>query len=231
MSRNCGIYQIRNLVNNKKYIGQSTSLRRRKIKHFSELRNNSHINQHLQRAFSKYGEENFTFEIIEICDESTLNERESHHWSGYNWDTELYNLSKYAGSPPKLKGEDHPHYGKKFSKETRNKMSVARTGEGNSQWGNRGEKNHNYGKPMSEAVKRKISEANSGKGNGMFGVKGTCHPSSRKVKMIDKINGNVINLFDTIKDGAKYTGGSSSAIVSCCKGRTKTSGGYRWEYA
>lgn len=61
------IYQIRNLVNNKIYIGstQKDNSFRRRGEHFGELRNNNHCNKHLQASFNKTGEDNFVFEIIE----------------------------------------------------------------------------------------------------------------------------------------------------------------------
>jgi hypothetical protein len=34
----------------------------------------------------------------------------------------------------------------------------------------------------------------------------------------------------TIKEAGVFIGGSPKNIVSCCRGRLKTSGGYHWEY-
>lgn len=61
------IYKIRNLLNNKLYIGstQKENSFKRKGEHFCELRGNYHYNIHLQNAFNLYGEENFIYEIIE----------------------------------------------------------------------------------------------------------------------------------------------------------------------
>lgn len=71
-----GIYQVRNLVNNKRYIGLTECFRVRKTSHFTRLRKNIHINPKLQNAFNKYGEQNFVFEILEECDNKKLEERE-----------------------------------------------------------------------------------------------------------------------------------------------------------
>lgn len=58
------IYEIKNITNNKKYIGVTKNLRKRKNTHFSLLRNNKHHNIHLQNAYNKYGIKNFVFSVI-----------------------------------------------------------------------------------------------------------------------------------------------------------------------
>lgn len=79
-----GIYKITNLINNKIYIGQSIQLNKRISEHKRELKNNSHYNNHLQRAYNKYGIENFSFEIIENCTEDELYPRENYWITFYN---------------------------------------------------------------------------------------------------------------------------------------------------
>lgn len=64
-----GIYIIKNLVNNKVYVGQSINLRRRRNNHFRQLRKNTHCNQHLQRSFIKYGENNFQWQVLEYVND------------------------------------------------------------------------------------------------------------------------------------------------------------------
>lgn len=63
-----GIYMIKNIVDNKVYIGRSKSINLRFSSHKSNLRKNKHINKHLQNAWNKYGEDNFEFSVIEICE-------------------------------------------------------------------------------------------------------------------------------------------------------------------
>jgi group I intron endonuclease len=62
---NCGIYQIRNLVNDKVYNGQTNDLIDREKRWSKQLKNKSkRYNQHLIRSYHKYGSENFTFNIL-----------------------------------------------------------------------------------------------------------------------------------------------------------------------
>ena len=72
----CGIYIIENIINKKVYIGQSKNILLRLSNHKYELCNNKHGNSYLQRTWNKYGEENFTFEILCECTPEELNEKE-----------------------------------------------------------------------------------------------------------------------------------------------------------
>lgn len=67
-----GIYEIRNIINNNYYIGSAKNINRRWDRHRSGLRHNKHENVYLQRAWNKYGEEKFTFKVVEECDVSKL---------------------------------------------------------------------------------------------------------------------------------------------------------------
>lgn len=60
------IYQIKNLVNDKSYIGSTqNALPKRQREHLAALRGGYHFNKHLQSAWLKYGEKNFLFELVE----------------------------------------------------------------------------------------------------------------------------------------------------------------------
>lgn len=90
-----GIYQIRNLVTNQIYLGSaSRTFYYRWHLHRFHLRKKDHHCKHLQNSFNKYGEENFEFEIIEVCGTEVILEREQ-----YYLDTRKpeYNTVKFAG--------------------------------------------------------------------------------------------------------------------------------------
>lgn len=76
---NCGIYQIRNKINNKIYVGSSINMYKRFKNHKITLLLNKHKNIYLQRAVNKYGIKNFIFEVIEFCDKEKILIREDYY--------------------------------------------------------------------------------------------------------------------------------------------------------
>ena len=98
-----GIYRIRNLVNNKCYYGSAKKINRRWSKHKSQLKNNRHENILLQRAWSKYGEKNFIFEVVEECDETLLLITEQKYLDS----NPEYNISKKSSGGDNI--SNHPN--------------------------------------------------------------------------------------------------------------------------
>lgn len=90
----CGIYCFENLVNGKKYIGQSIHLKRRFQEHTTQLRLGKHINIHLQGAWNTYGEENFSKYVLEYCEPDELDEKEIYWIDFYDTLNNGYNLSE-----------------------------------------------------------------------------------------------------------------------------------------
>ena len=106
MNYNCGIYQIRNLVNNKIYIGSSIDLYNRKAVHFSYLGSNQHHSIYFQRAYNKYGIEPFIFEVLIYCDEENCLLFEQ-RFLDYYWNKGiLYNINPTAGNSLGIKHTD-----------------------------------------------------------------------------------------------------------------------------
>lgn len=136
-----GIYKIINIITNDFYIGSaSLSIKTRWKCHICELKKNKHRNIHLQRAWNKYGEESFIFEIIEYCEPEKCIKREQHYMDTLN---PQYNICKEASSRKgtkqpreaveklRLLNKGRPAWNKgiPFSKEVRKKMSRARKGK------------------------------------------------------------------------------------------------------
>ena len=141
------VYQIKNLINSKVYIGITTR--------DPEERWNDHLYSYpntdfvLYKAMRKYGLDNFQFSILQQTNDlEVLKNLEIKYIQEYNSycfqeDSNGYNMT--------LGGDGTVGY--KPSEETRIKISNALMGA----------KNPNYGKPKSADVKRKISEAHKGK--------------------------------------------------------------------
>lgn len=112
----CGIYCIENLIDNKKYIGQSIDIEHRFRTHKSNLRNNKHNNMHLQGAWNLYKEDNFIFYIVEKCDRCDLDDRERYYISLYNLTNDQFGYNF----------EDGGSESKNLSELTRKKMSLSK---------------------------------------------------------------------------------------------------------
>lgn len=88
------IYQIKNVINNKKYIGMTTrSVEIRKKDHLKSFDNRKSrmYNFKLYQAMRKYGFDNFEFSIIEECDNDKLEEKEKYYIRLFNTISEGYN--------------------------------------------------------------------------------------------------------------------------------------------
>jgi hypothetical protein len=134
--KTCGIYQIINLKNKKRYIGQSINIKSRWIRHRYELNNNIHINPKLQRSWNKYGENSFEFKVIFACGESELSFFEKQEVERILI-RDRYNINKDYDT---LKGKNNPFYGKNHTKKVKKKLSELaskRIGYKNSNFGNK----------------------------------------------------------------------------------------------
>lgn len=67
-SKKGGVYQIRNLINRKVYVGSAKCFQVRASQHTSSLRGNKHQNKHLQASWNKWGEDAFLFEVLEVVE-------------------------------------------------------------------------------------------------------------------------------------------------------------------
>jgi len=176
-----GIYQIRNLVNAKAYVGKSCNIRRRFARHRSLLRRNLHSNDHLQAAWNMYGELNFAFEVIELCEETLLNEREiywiafikcryNHTAGGDGGALDEASLLKMAAS---LRGKKHSKShkkaisaglkGKPRPQEVKDKISHSKTGEVKSSEHKRKISKTLKGRKLSLSTRAKMSETRKGR--------------------------------------------------------------------
>jgi group I intron endonuclease len=74
-----GVYQIKNSVNDKIYIGSSVNIYNRAYTHETKLEKKKHSNQHLENSYHKYGFDKFQFSVIEYCHVDNITEREQYY--------------------------------------------------------------------------------------------------------------------------------------------------------
>ena len=149
----CGVYQILNIVNGERYIGSSVNIERRWQGHLRMLRRGTHYNVHLRRAFAKYSEDAFAFEVMERTTEKECVPREQHFLDTLHPE---YNIAPVAGSNRGARlgprSEEHCRriseaaMGRHPSEEARRKMSESARG-----------------RLVSVETRRKISEAKKGR--------------------------------------------------------------------
>jgi group I intron endonuclease len=193
-----GIYKITNIQNGQVYIGSAERLKKRIANHKHALRRGTHHSIKLQRAWNKYGEEAFTFEILFACSKENLIMYEQRCIDGYGTFIRGYNMYPVAGSPiGRVLSEEsrekirRAHLGRKASPETRSKMSAARRGNKYAVGSvrtkeellrlskiNTGNK-YCLGKKASDEVRRNMSIAKIGNKNSV----GRVHPPETKAKM------------------------------------------------
>ena len=89
-----GIYKLTNLTNQKIYIGQAVNLGDRWKEHIKCGLGIDTPNNMLYTAMMKDGVENFTFEVLEECERSELNDREKHYIAFYGAQEWGYNMSR-----------------------------------------------------------------------------------------------------------------------------------------
>lgn len=94
-----GIYKITCTANKRFYIGSTVNLSARKRQHFSDLRLSKHCNRHLQRAWDKYGEHAFTYEVVELVLPMSLPAREQYWLNKFKpFGRRGFNIAREAAS-------------------------------------------------------------------------------------------------------------------------------------
>lgn len=100
-----GIYCWTNKINNKKYVGQSIDIERRRQQHIYSA---GKYMTKISLAIHKYGLNNFTFEILELCKVEELNEKEQYWINFYDSISNGYNITYVDKNGCVTRGEYNP---------------------------------------------------------------------------------------------------------------------------
>ena len=212
------IYMTKNNINGKLYIGQHTRTMNPK-----DIDDSWYLGSgdDLHIAIAKYGEENFTREIIYECEsKSELDYMEKVFINYYNAvkNENFYNIA--GGGQGVGSGENHPMYGKHHTAEAKRKISEAMSGENNPM----------YGKNHSDETKEKISLSRTGiiiPHNEEWNFKISLS-NSKPVAQYNK-DGDLLAVFKSRTEAEEITGVKHQCIGRCVNGERKTAGGYIWK--
>ena len=224
MEKICGIYCIENLVNEKKYIGQSIDVMDRLADHRSRLRSKTHKNLHLQSSWNTQDDE-FGYNIEpgghtnktmsdetkvkiskaltgrKLTDEHKQKIIAIHLGSTRSAETRKNMSNNHAD----VSGENNPNYGKHLSEETKQKIRENRRVI-------KGEEHPNYGKIFSDETKAKMRENHAD-------FSGSIHPQCRPVYCPE-----VDREFWGAKEVELELGIDATYIAACLRGRQKSAG-------
>ena len=108
------IYVIRNTKNGKVYIGQTRYKELRFEQHIKSLKLNKHFNYKLQEDFNTFGEDAFTYRILEVVQDKESYKREDYWINSYGG---IDNVMVYNMQTSHIKNSDY-----------RQRKSIAYTG-------------------------------------------------------------------------------------------------------
>lgn len=257
MNNNYGfIYITTNIINNKKYIGQSIYGK----KDWETYLGSGKL---IRRAIKKYGSNNFTREIIhEAKTKEELDSLEKYYINLYNAteSEDFYNIHEGGSGGNTIKGFSKEElyrfrermsevtkgtrngmYGRKHSMVTKDKIRLKRLNNSSSYTTKqfrekmskitRGSNNGMYNRNHSEESRKLMSVSQSGKWSGeknpMFGKTGEKAINGKKVYMLDDKE-KVVKEFNTMKLAQEFLNiKGHTALCRACKNGTKYRG-YYW---
>lgn len=214
-----GVYCIENTINNKKYIGSSINVYKRKNRHFSELKNNKHKNSKLQNSFNKHGFSCFIFYVLELVEDvQLLIEKEQLF---INEEKPEYNINLIANSS----------LGVIRSEETKEKIRQANLGLEHPEWRNKIKSEAQGGDNHWTKKKKFSNESKERMKNAQLELykQGYQHPNKKPILQYN-LSLEYIKEWESSAEIERVLGFKRSSICQCVKGKIKTSCGFIWKY-
>lgn len=223
-----GIYKITNRINQKSYIGQSVDISRRWAEHRILTRDET---LSLKRAFKKYGIENFDFDVLELCSEEKLDEREIYYISLCKPE---YNRT--AGGKGCLEHRQTEETKKVLSEKSKSQWE-RKTEEEKRLFAKNNLKGPRKGHSVSEATREKLRAANLGKKQSIETVEKRRQSiaKSGRVRTNEKCKKSVYcyeldTTYESVKAAAEAVNVTPSVISAHLKKRYKSVKGYHFSY-
>jgi group I intron endonuclease len=231
------VYKISNIINEKVYIGCTyQSLTRRWRQHINL--NTKNKNTILRKAFDKYGRENFSIHIIEVCaSELQMFEREVYWINFYNSTQRSvgYNMTIGGDRGPIRFGKDHPNYGKPSTNPNWNEIIYRNLGKKMTEDHKQKFCMSNVGVPKSTEHKNKLSESHikfyetnkyKQESKDKISAAKRCIISKKRTLILCLNNYKV---YDCYQDAAKALGVSAGNIPQVANGKYAHTKGYRFQ--
>lgn len=201
------IYTFKNKVNGKVYVGQTC--RTFKERMGEHLR---HKNTTLGKALAKYGIDNFEYKIIDEAKTiEELNEKEIF------WIEKLNSITPYGYNL--CKGGNNT-LGYNHKEESKEKMRLSKKGTF------KGEDNPFFGKKHTHETRQKMRDAWTEERKEQLRLSA----KTRKHLTVKVRNVDTGEVFDSVKEAAEKYNLKDTHISRVCKGKRKTTGGFKWEY-
>ena len=244
------IYKITNQKNGMVYIGSSIEVERRWRQHKEASINEKdhHYNYPLMIAFREFGIANFTFEIIDTLPDHQAMIKAEHDWivkencvvpNGYNQTHQTDSPLLDPVIAKKMSDTKRAKYGKRVCEidENKNILEI---------WDSLAEAGEETG-----LDRFKISDVCNGKrlttGNRVFRfldeadnilipVEKVNQVQANRITKVSKkvvkmtLEGEILQVYDSIALAAADTGCDSSAISKVCRGQRNKCGGFKWEF-
>lgn len=213
----CGIYAIRNDLNGKMYIGSSTNVRLRYQTHHRDLCNGKGINRKLQEDFNKIGCNNFSFIVVELCEDNldTLRYLESKYISEYGY----YNCCDVDGKIVYCYNKQGDFI--KMYASIREAARELGALSDNIRKCCDGKKKSCSGFQWSYSKVQNI---------GQYKIKEYTGKSCKPVYQYD-MSGNLLHKYDSIREASRYTNVPRQNISDCLRKNShrRQAGGYIWK--